>query len=552
MSGGGLEHTDRWLDVLFGMGDDSHPYWLMAVRVTILLFVTSAALVAAHDGARRRSQPRPGAAASAAWLLGLTALAAAFRFLVASPNLLDFGGIPYSRLLLGYKGHFAAAQFYSLFYNLAGRDIEHAILCNRIAGTLTIPLVYVLCRQLWSDRRVALLAALLFAVSPVHILFSASDALSIFTIFLCAWSYVLIAGAVRGGPTDAVATARWLGGLLGLVLLTQVRYENALFALPPAVFVWWHRARIASRSIALPAVIAAASLMFCLGAAAAAGLSYVNPLRVAAGVELAWRYVLWNPMTAAPVLALGCAAASLRLGAAAGALAMVAWLAALLLPVLAEEGHGAVRVYGSWLILLLPAAAVGFAGLLESPRRAARAAALAALAYLVALPLQAWPTLTSRYLEIREHEFFRVAATAVAARGGVLVVPDDEPSRRLHGTTLEVFGKYAMTLAAMPEVGARVRLAKLSDSLVTDRPAAASGETFFFAGLPCFGLAANVDARQQCEELGRARRLVPMAEATVVAAPFRDCAVYLGRLREELCAPTVAERTFTLYRVAGG
>jgi hypothetical protein len=543
-----VQHTDRWLDVLFGMGDDTHPYWLMGVRVAILLFLACAAIVAAHDlGGRRWNRDNRLAAACA---LALTVLAGGLRFLVAGDNLLDFGGIPYSRLLLGYKGHFATAQFYSLLYGLVGRDIEHAILFNRIAGTLTIPLVYVSCRQLWRDPRVAALAGFLFAISPVHIIFSASDALSIFSIFLTASSYVLIAGAVRSRQPDAVATVRWLGGLLGLVLLTQVRYENALFLIPAVLYTYRHRRHIAPRPFVAPLVFASVLLVFFAYAALTAGLSYQNPVRIWPGVEMVWRHVLWNPITAAPVLLLGCAAVPARAGWRCAVLAQLPWLAALGLPVMAESGHGAVRVYCSWLILLLPAAAFGFAALLAVPRFAARATAAAALTYLTVLPLLALPAVTARHLEIREHDFFRAVVASLDPRTSVLVIPDDELLRRRFGSTIELFNKYSMTLAGLPDVGRRVRLVKLTEFLEGDRwPACDRGECVFFRGLPCLEQSVYPFSREQCESLARARRLVPVAETAMTAAPFRDCAVYIGRLRREICEPTIAARSLGLYRI---
>lgn len=544
------EHTDRWLDVLFGMGDDTHPYWLMAVRVAILLFIVCAALVAGRDTMRWRERWRPGDATSATWALGLTLVAAVLRFLVASPNLLDFGGIPYSRLLLGYKGHFATAQVYSLFYNFAGRNIENAILLNQIAGTMTIPLVYVLCRKLWRDPWVARLAAFLFAVSPVHIIFSASDALSIFTVFLCAASYVLVAGAVRAPAPDPIAPVRWLGGFVGLVLLTQVRYENALFIVPAAMFVLRNRAHVDLRSIAAPLAVALALIAFFVSSALAAGLSYQNPVRIWPGIEMVWQHVLWNPLTAAPLLLVGCAAIKAHSGWGGAALGIAPWFAALALPVMAESGHGAVRVYGSWLILLLPAAALGFASLLSTPRRGARMAATVALAYLGAQPLLAATTLTSRHLEIREHEFFRAAVAELPVGDAVVVVPDDELMRRRHGSTIELFNKYAMTVAGMPEAAGRVRLVRLSDHLAdAGATPCPPGGCYFFRGLPCLEQDVYLYTREQCEELAQKRRLVPVAQTEMTAAPFRDCAVYTGGLREDLCAPTSAAQSFGLYRI---
>src|SRR5439155_10047461 len=175
-------------------------------------------------------------------VLGLTALAAVLRFIVARANLMDFGGIAYSRLLLGYKGYFATAQVYSLFYQLTARDIEHAILFDRIAGTVTIPLVYLLCRRLRPrNRLLAGAAAFLFAVYPLHILFSASDALSVFSLFLAAGSYAMLAGAQTLEARPAIDWLCYLAGFTGLALITQVRYENVLLLIPPAVVMFARR-----------------------------------------------------------------------------------------------------------------------------------------------------------------------------------------------------------------------------------------------------------------------------------------------------------------------
>src|SRR5262249_1267067 len=141
-------HTDRWLDILFGKGDDTYPFWLEIIRINILFVLLCAAVVIAWNLAPSRLRRIRDARADIGIAFGLTMLAALLRFLVARANLMDFGGIAYSRLLLGYKGYFATAQVYSLFYELTARDLEHAILFDRIAGTVTIPLVYLLCRRL--------------------------------------------------------------------------------------------------------------------------------------------------------------------------------------------------------------------------------------------------------------------------------------------------------------------------------------------------------------------------------------------------------------------
>jgi hypothetical protein len=40
-----------------------------------------------------------------------------------------------------------------------------------------------------------------------------------------------------------------------------------------------------------------------------------------------------------------------------------------------------------------------------------------------------------------------------------------------------------------------------------------------------------------------------LEETTVVAAPFVDCAIYVGRLREQFCAPVMRPQRFAVYRI---
>src|SRR5580698_9280874 len=131
---------ERALEALFGHGDDDFPLWLAIIRVHILLWAACTLVSAA--GLAVRLARGPASRADATWVASLTALAAALRFVVVPSNLMDLGGIAYSRLLLGYRGNFATAQVYALVYRWTARDMDHALLINRVAGTLTVPLVY--------------------------------------------------------------------------------------------------------------------------------------------------------------------------------------------------------------------------------------------------------------------------------------------------------------------------------------------------------------------------------------------------------------------------
>ena len=542
----------RCLEVLFGRGDDDYPFWLLAVRANILLFLACVALVLVWNAspARRRQLLRaPGAIAIG---LGLTALAAALRFAVASANLMDHGGIAYSRLLLGYKGYFATAQFFSLGYQLTARDLEHAILFNRLAGTLTIPLVYVLCRTLLPGLPlVGTVAAFLVAVSPLHILFSASDALAIFSGFLCLASYALLAGAMRLGLRPRLAAIHYLGGFAGLTLLTQVRYENALLLLPPALVLWTRRRALPGWPLRWPLLATAGLGLFYAHAAATSGLSFQNRVDVWRGLDLVVWHLVLNPFLAIPLLLIGTAAVWVYAGRRWGALAVLPWAAAFGLAALTtDSGHGAARIYANWLILILPLAGYGFARMLAAPRRLSRAAAAAVL---LCLGLQPWlmrERLAAQYLEMLEHQRFRALLENPPPGTETIVVPDDELLRRQAHSTLEVMHKYVMIRAALPLAAHPPRLLGLTEYLEHPQQAnCAAGGCVFFFGMPCMAQEVYPFTEAQCATLLRTHPTALLADEGIVAAPFVDCSIYSGWPHAPRCAAALQPRRFAVYRL---
>lgn len=544
-------HTDRWLDVVFGKGDDDYPFWLMAVRVNVLLFLLCAAAVLAWHLAQLRG--RRVAKGEAALALALTGLAALLRFAVASANLMDFGGVAYSRLLWGYKGHFAAAQFYSPFYELTARDIEHAILFDRIAATLTIPLVYLLCRLLRPQAGLFVASsAFLFAVYPLHVLFSASDALAVFSLFLAAASYALLAGAEK--PANRrLAGLHYLGGFSGLALLTQARYENVLLLLPPALLLLRRRSALRSGALAAPLGVAAVLLGFYAYAALSSGLSYRNPLELERGLDLALRHLLLNPFLAIPALLAGAAAVWVYAGWRLGAVTLVPWVAAFLLCVTtAGDGHGAARIFANWLILLLPIAGYGFSLLAGAPRLVPRLAAALALLYFAALPVVLHDRLAAQYLEILENDRFKSILATLPRGVERLIVPDDERMWREERKTIEFFRKYQAIHWGAAPAGQGVTLVALTDYLAaTGREGCGPDACLFFSGVPCMEGIAHPATREQCDELLRRRRTSVVDETTVVAAPFVACSIYVGKMERELCEPATRPRRFVLYRIEG-
>jgi hypothetical protein len=542
----------RWLDVLFGAGDTDHPFWLLTVRINILLFIVCAAVVVAWNLSPCRLRRAWEVKTEVCAVVLLTVLAGVLRLVIARTNLMDHGGIAYSRLLLGYKGYFGTAQVFSLFYRLTARDIEHAIFCNRIAGTLTIPLVYIFCRNLAPAAKFfPVTAAFLLAIYPLHILFSASDALAIFSGSLAAASFALLSGASDKRESRAVARVRDLGGFAGLALLTQVRYENVLLLVIPAIILLARRH--SARFLPLvPVLVVPAIFTGIYGyEAVTSGLTYqklVNRWESWNTVE--WQLVL-NPFVAVPVLFIGTVAVRAYKGLGLGDLALLPWLGAFVLTVLTiDSGHSAARVYANWLILILPLVAYGFSLMLSAPGWLAKAIAALALLALGAQPMLMRDRLETQYLEILENDRFK-SWLAIPHPGAIsLIVPDDELLRRQAHSTLEVFNKYVMIRAASADAARLPRLVELTEYLEHPQETSCThGACLFFFGLPCTEGKMYPLASEQCQELLRRHRTSVLEETTVVAAPFAKCSIYTGALWKQLCDPAIKPRRFALYRI---
>jgi hypothetical protein len=520
------------LAVLFGHGDDDHPLWLLAVRANVLLLVGALGLVLASRLTRLRWRHIADRWAELLALGACSLVALVVRFAAAS-NLLDQGGIPYSRLLVGYRGYFATAQAYALFYLLGRRDLEHAILLNRLVGAATIPLTFALCRTL-RPRSMAfpIMAAGLLALSPLHILLSASDALSVFSGFLCALSYLLVA-------TEGAACL--LAGALGLALLTQVRYENALLVVPPVLLLVMRRRGIDA------AVCVVAGLAYAWPSLAA-GLSFQEHVRLADGWRLVTsNEVLFNPFLAVPFLFGGTLLVALARRPLLLLFALAPWtVAAALTIATAESAHHAARGFSNWLLLLVVPAGYGFS-LLAERGRYGRVAAGVLLAYFAAKPIRYAGTLRTQYLEVAEHEAFRTMLAAQPPDTVAIVVPDDDLLRRRSGATIETMNKYLSIRAALPRPGAP--LVGTTELLAGQADECTGGHCLFFAGLPCLVESINTPAPTQCAKLASEHDLVPLAERTITAAPFERCAVYVEALRRDLCEPTERAVTLALYRI---
>jgi len=546
------------MDVVFGKGEDSFPFWLFTVRVNIIVFILCAGGVLVWSVPQAPLRRALGARVELAIVLLLTGLAAWLRFAVASANLMDFGGIAYSRLLLGYRGYFGTAQFYSLLYELSHRNIEHALLFNRIAGTLTIPLVYQLCRNL--QERVTLLAptaAFLIAVYPLHIMFSASDALAVFSGCLAAAAYLLLAGAEKRAarmpqPRQARLTMlSYLGGFTGLALLTQVRNENLLLLLPPMVLLATRR-HVTAWPRLLPGACVGLMFLALYGHAIfASGSPYADGVRTSRNLDLVIWHLLLNPLMAVPILLLGTLVIPLFNGWRLGVAGMLPWVAAFALAVMASsDAHGAARIYANWLVLILPFAAYGFVLMLAAPRRIANGVAAVALLMLAAQPFVMRDCLGARYLDIRENDHFKAFVHALPPNAASIIVPDDDLMWRQSRTTLEPESKYAMILAGDGQDAPHRTLVHLTEFLKhPEHFNCTGGACVFFFGLPCVDPDMYRFTVDQCAAMIRTHRLSILEEATVTAAPFVHCSIYTGEQRRQRCLPTTKDQRFILYRV---
>ena len=551
----------RWLDVLFGKGDDDYPFWLLTVRVNVLLFVLCAAAVIVWSLSPARLRKLREARAEICAVLALTAVAGLLRFLVEH-NLTALGGIGYSRILLGYKGHFGTAQLYSLMYARTRRDLEHAIFLNRIASTLTVPLIYALCRRLAPGvRAFAPIAAALLALQPLHVLFTATDGVEISSSLLAVASYLLLARSVgdEDGPvwTRTVSAA---GAATGLALLTQVRYENALFLVPPLIYLFVRRRALSRRWFGAGAIFFVLFLSVYAVEAPSSGLSYQTSVPLADGLRAAAHEMFENPIFGIGPLLFGTAAAvvvrrsSLRWLAPLPLIALVPliWLAITL------EHHDysdysvgfvpLARIYVNQVLLPTLVAGYGLALLWQSPRWGGRLVAAGCLLWAGALPVLFWPNLRERYLEAAEHDFFRASLAALPPGVDRLVVPDDEVlSRESHSTT-ELMTKYRMIADAAGARGTDV----VGMTRFLEHPGevdCSRGNCLFFRGVPCMGISYYWFATAECAQVMATPVGLPVREEEVVAGSFLDCSIYRGEARRRVCDPARKSQRLGLYRI---
>jgi len=546
-----------WLDLLFGRGDDGFPFWLLCVRINILVFVASTLVAAlgsrrSADGRGRWQLRREG------WIAIVLLVVAGLLRVAVEHNLTALGGIGYSRILIGYRGHFGTSQLYSLLYTWLGRDLEVAILLNRLASTATVGLVYVLSRQLVPELRAfALLAALLLALHPLHLLFTPTDGLPISTSFLGVLSYVLLVRAGQGAAQPlSQRRAGLLAALSGLTLLTQIRYENVLLLIPAVLYLWVYRREL-PRVVTWPGFLVGG---FCLAVYGVSALgsrpSHASVVALDEGLWAVGRELVMNPMYGLLPLLVGTLGALISRRSRQrcfAVLPMAAFVPVVALAILLE-GHdysvGFVGLARTFVNLLLPMslmAAYGLAILWESPWRIWRLVVVAVVLWTVVLPVLFWPNLRGRYVETAEHDFLSdVLRTNVLTGVDQLIVPDDELLYRESHSTIEVMQKYRAIAygvgGTLPQLVGMTAFLEHPESVDCSRD-----NCLLFYGLPCSGISHYWFAKPQCAEaLARAGAL--LREEHVDAGSFLDCSLNHGEERQRLCASSFGSHRLAVYR----
>ncbi len=526
------------------------------VRLNVLAFVVSASIMIAVKLARVRRGTLRRARGDLIAAAALTAVAALLRCLVAA-NVSEPGGVGYSRMLVGNPGHLGTAELYGLVYAWTGRGLEHAILLNRIASTVTVPLVYALCRRLVpAMRSVAVIAATLVAVHPLHLLFSATDALPISTSFLAAASYLLLTAALVDGDATWLRALAAFGALTGLTLLSQIRFENAVLLLPPLVYAFVRRRTASLIAIVPGAVIAGALLAYygfeAHGSSIHTGVPLLENLRAAA------HEVIGNPMFAIAPVFIGSAAAALD------GRSRIRWLAPLpvvaLVPIVAlairygshdyASGTDLValgRVYINQVVPLSIVTGYGLALMSTSARRSVRLLAFASVLWAIALPGFFWSNLRERHVEIAEHDFFVQALATLPSDAARVVVPDDELLNRTAHSTSELLAKYELINESAIRPVSLIGMTRFLEH--ADDVDCGHGACFFFHGVPCADARLYGFAQAQCAELMARTSGPPVVETDVAANSFRECGTQYGAARRRRCGPGPRQR-LGLYRLA--
>ncbi|HEX7592964.1 MAG TPA: glycosyltransferase family 39 protein, partial [Anaerolineae bacterium] len=172
--------------------------------------------------------------------------------------------------------YYALLQIWMAF---AGTSQVAARLLSVVIGVAAIPLIYLLAIKLFAQRRVALIAALLLAVSPLHIYYSQEVRMYGLVTLLCLASvylFVQLLGMPPGKPKTAIVAVAYIL-VTTAALYTQyyaafiVVFEILVFAIlfvrhsslaPRNSFVHWIAAWLGIAALYLPWAIYAGGKLY--------------------------------------------------------------------------------------------------------------------------------------------------------------------------------------------------------------------------------------------------------------------------------------------------
>jgi len=219
----------------------------VSTHVQFLLLCAGVILIVLGAGAAQFSRPHihwravlPLAAIMLlALFLRLWQLNISIRFLVDELSfttaILNLRANPNTEILLPMEGTaafpFVFAYWQSLGVDVLGRNFAGLRVASAILGTLTLPALYWLAKQLF-DRKTALLAAFLLAVFPPHLHFSRIGLTEIASCLFGTLTFAFFArGLIRNRHLDYIAGGVMLG-------LTHYFHEGGRILYTPVAVVW--------------------------------------------------------------------------------------------------------------------------------------------------------------------------------------------------------------------------------------------------------------------------------------------------------------------------
>jgi hypothetical protein len=540
-----MEYIFNCLNALFSAGDSTYPLWLFLVRINVLVFLLPVFFLLFILIADLRNKTISVRDMLTAFFI--TVIAAFFRFVISQPNIFDPGGISYSRMLTGYPGHFIPAQLYAIIYNIFGSDINLAILLNRISGTFTIPVVFFLCLRLCPHAYYfAAVTSVLLACMPLHILLCSSTVLMPSITFIAALSFLCIIKGIFYTEENRTFCEQicYFAGFSGMALISQARLECILFSLPAILFLFFRHADLLLRF--LPAMTA--WIFFFSGYAIHtlfAESITIPSLNLLDALQILIQDVLASPFLMLPVHFFLLIVLFIK-RPLYGISGFAVYFLSSGFSIVNPDSIAIVRVMSNWIIFM-----VLFSGyvlyLLWRATLVQKVIAVLVSSFFFLHPVFMHRSLTTRYFETVEHDFFKEQISKVPFDASYIVVPDDEIIRRSYQTTYEPLIKYQTIFNASSHTEAKlIGFTEAMERRESIR--CRNGRCFFFHGLPCFDtFYYQPFIISQCSLMFKVRLFV-FAERSLADNPGIRCALFVGD-RWKKCTEEFSNRKFVFYRI---